>query len=180
MVTTRNKVVRPCGNKIKLNGRCLVHKNKCVTGTRPRRAVQVSPEGAPIEPVARVEVEEIKQVEKCPCIVTTKKGLKKVCGNKAKENGKCGIHQKKCNLPEELPEAKVEDDFEDVVGDLLEEIPILPSPVPEATGVSEWNTISAASEEEALRYLETVKDRPEYNISRYEEVDALIAECLTL
>lgn len=44
--------------------------------------------------------------EKCPCIVVTRQGEKRVCGNAVKKNGVCGIHAKKCNLPEGAPIAR--------------------------------------------------------------------------
>lgn len=46
----------------------------------------------------------------CPCIIQSKKGSQggKVCGRKIKANGRCGIHQKTCVLPEAAgaPESK--------------------------------------------------------------------------
>ncbi len=57
-----------------------------------------SPPKAPAQPLPKAPAQS-SEIGLCPCIVTTKTKEKRVCGNKAKYNGYCGIHRVKCNLP---------------------------------------------------------------------------------
>ena len=80
---------------------------------------KIEPESVPIFPEVPI-VEEKKETvmvethpnkspvivetnQLCPCIVITKNKEKRICGNKAKYNGYCGIHKVKCNLPSNVP-----------------------------------------------------------------------------
>lgn len=76
----------PCGRPIKEDGRCGLHK-------LPKKCEIIEQKKEAKRPREKIN-------EKCPCQTTSRTGEKKICGRKIKENGVCGIHSKKCNIPE--------------------------------------------------------------------------------
>ena len=173
IVVTKTKERRICGNKIKANGRCGIHQKTCrLPGEEGRRKVVV-PESPEEEKITDIKIVEppAPAPGKCPCILTSKKNPGKaprICGNKIKANGRCGIHQKKCELPV-IPEAVIEEEKE---VDIFEDI--------ESVTPRSWNTLPIAGEKQVLEYLGNLKDRPAFDLSKYKEIDDLISACLSL
>jgi hypothetical protein len=118
IVTKKNGEKTICGNKAKFDGHCGIHKKKCnlpdaVELSPAEEEKEITPDEPSVIPVQLpqkreiiAEVSEIKKVGTCPCILTSKRKPgepAQVCGRKIKADGRCGIHQKKCELPEEAP-----------------------------------------------------------------------------
>jgi hypothetical protein len=112
IVTTKNKEKKICGNKAKYDGRCGIHRNKCIVPVVVEEEKKAAPDvPVPQKRIVDAEITEVKEEGKCPCIIVSRKiGVQpKVCGRKIKENGKCGIHQRTCNLPETVSEAPAQE-----------------------------------------------------------------------
>lgn len=76
-------------------------KSLLVSPRRSPKPIQDIPLNVVTEKVAVSEHQDrqpiIQQdINKCPCIIVSKGGEKKVCGRPAKNNGRCGIHRTKC------------------------------------------------------------------------------------
>jgi hypothetical protein len=192
-----------CGNKVKLNGKCGIHQKKCITADEiaKRKPVNIADEESDDDeeiPSPKLKVIELsKAVESgtCPCILTSK--IKagediKICGKKIKANGKCGIHQKRCELPEILTEVKVSepetilddlDDFEDEVQISQEDLhksKIDVSPEVAVRPRTEWNFVPVADIEDVLNYMKNLEQKPSFNILDLSAIDEQISKCLSV
>lgn len=210
VVLARSGERRVCGNKIKNNGRCGIHQTKCLQAEElaKRKPVAVAdeesdnddeePAPAPkIKVIEDIKVAEIQKDEKCPCILTSKMKAGediKICGKKIKANGRCGIHQRKCMLPEPPAEAKVPErddilaDFEDDNSPKRQDLEnvmentteiVIPS-VAENILDSEWNVKPIAGIEAVLNYLTDLEQKPKFNLLDLKGIDAQIEKCLSV
>ena len=124
-----------CGRPVKANGKCGIHKNTCRSPRKSPKKPVLEPEPAPEleevqEPALAVQEPAptpklIPQVQPapgtCPCVVVTRKGERKICGRPIKGDGVCGIHGKKCNMPDQQKEEEVEQARKPIVAAEFEE-----------------------------------------------------------
>lgn len=203
IVFTRKREKKVCGNKAKANGKCGIHQTKCnPPDVIPKKRKIVIPE-TPEPQIVEVKVEEVSN-KTCPCILTSRKKAGeplRICGKKVKENGRCGIHQKKCELPPkpavpEVPseEPLQENELAEELDALLEEIPVevkevkQTEPLKDILAASasfpetkqEWNILRIADEGEIVEQVKKLKTKPMYDLNKYQEVDELIEACLSI